>query len=421
MNFSFLFDIKELLLSWGVREEYVSYFNFFSGIATILILALLSDLISRMLILTIIARIVEKTANNWDDIIFDRKVFNRLSHLAPAIIIYFSISHVLTDFPRLEKFLLNSVNIYMIIVGLMVLNSLVLALNEIYMTFEISKNRSIKGFIQIAQILLFSITAIFILSVIMGTSPGRLLAGLGALAAVLILVFKDTILGLVASIQLSANDMVRIGDWITIDKYKADGNVTEITLNTVKVQNGDKTISTIPTYSLVSESFQNWRGMQESGGRRIKRFINIDMHSVKFCDKNMYNKLRKIDLIHDYIENAEKEVADYNKKHGIDVSITTNWQNITNLGVFRKYLELYLTDHKTISKNHTILVRQLQPTESGIPIEIYAFSKDHKLEEYENFQSDLFDHILAIIPEFELSVFQNPTGKDFRKLSTEFV
>jgi miniconductance mechanosensitive channel len=415
MDFNFLFDIKYLLISWGIQEQYASYLNFFSGITAVLIFALLSDLITRRIILTVIARIVEKTTTTWDDIIYERKVFNRLSHLAPAIIIYISIGHVLTDFPRLEVFLLKIIQIYMIVVTLLVFNSFILALHEIYMTLEISKNRSIKGFIQIGQIILFSITAILILSIILSKSPTRLLAGLGALAAVLILVFKDTILGLVASIQLSANNMVRIGDWITIEKYKADGIVIEISLNTVKVQNGDKSISTIPTYSLVSESFHNWRGMQESGGRRIKRFINIDMRSVKFCDVAMYEKFKKFPLISEYIETKQKEYEDNNKKHNPDVLPSTNWQKLTNLGVFRKYLELFLFYHPKVSNEHTILVRQLQPTESGIPIEVYAFSKDQKLEDYENIQSDLFDHILAVVPEFELLVFQNPSGEDVRK------
>jgi miniconductance mechanosensitive channel len=416
MNFNFLFDIKDLLISWGIQEKYVSYLNFFSGIAAVLILALLSDLITRRIILSVIARIVEKTTNTWDDIIFERKVFNRLSHLAPAIIIYISIGHVLTDFPKLEIFLLKTIQIYMIIVTLLVFNSLLLALHEIYLTLVMSKSRSIKGFIQIGQIILFSITAILILSIILSKSPTRLLAGLGALAAVLILVFKDTILGLVASIQLSANNMIQIGDWITVDKYKADGIVTEITLNTVKVQNGDKSISTIPTYTLVSESFQNWRGMQESGGRRIKRSVNIDMRSVKFCDSEMYAKYCKINIISDYIKNKQNEFNDYNKRYPLDVSLSTNGHNLTNLGVFRKYLELYLVDHSKVSKEHTILVRQLQPTESGIPIEIYAFSTDQEFKDYENIQSDIFDHILAVIPEFDLKVFQNPTGEDFTKL-----
>jgi miniconductance mechanosensitive channel len=414
MDFNFLFDIKNLLLGWGVDEKYIVYLYPLVGIGLILLLALLSDLIARRVILTIIAKIVAKTENNWDDIILERKVFNRLSHLAPALVIFYSIGYALNDFPKIEIFLQDTVSIYMIIVTALVFNSFLLALLEIYQTLEISKNRSIKGYIQIVQIVVFSIAAIFILSVILGKSPMRLFAGLGALAAVLILVFKDTILGFVASIQLSANHMVQIGDWITMDKFKADGIVTEITLNTVKVQNGDKTISTIPTYSMVSESFQNWRGMQESEGRRIKRSVNIDMKSVDFCTPKQLEKFNKLPFVKDYIQEKLKS-----SKDSVDVNNNTDnihvYENkLTNLGVLRKYLEGYLKNHPMIHKDYTLFVRQLQATEFGIPIEINAFSIEQEVVNYENIQSEIFEHILAIIPEFDLKIFQRPSGEDFR-------
>jgi len=414
MDFNFLFDIKNLLLGWGVDEKYIVYLYPLVGIGLILLLALLSDLIARRVILTIIAKIVVKTENNWDDIILERKVFNRLSHLAPALVIFYSIGYALNDFPKIEIFLQDTVSIYMIIVTALVFNSFLLALLEIYQTLEISKNRSIKGYIQIVQIVVFSIAAIFILSVILGKSPMRLFAGLGALAAVLILVFKDTILGFVASIQLSANHMVQIGDWITMDKFKADGIVTEITLNTVKVQNGDKTISTIPTYSMVSESFQNWRGMQESEGRRIKRSVNIDMKSVDFCTPKQLEKFNKLPFVKDYIQEKLKS-----SKDSVDVNNNTDnihvYENkLTNLGVLRKYLEGYLKNHPMIHKDYTLFVRQLQATEFGIPIEINAFSIEQEVVNYENIQSEIFEHILAIIPEFDLKIFQRPSGEDFR-------
>jgi miniconductance mechanosensitive channel len=240
---------------------------------------------------------------------------------------------------------------------------------------------------------------------------------LGAVAAILLLVFKDTILGFVASIQLSANDMVRIGDWITMNSHNADGTVTEITLNTVKVQNWDKTISTIPTYALVSESFSNWRGMEESGGRRIKRHVNIDMRSVKFNTPEMNEKFKKIIYLKDYIEKRQMEIEQFNKENNIDSSITVNGRRMTNLGTFRKYLEMYLYYHPKIHNDLTFLVRQLQPYENGIPIEIYVFSNDQQWASYESIQADIFDHILAVIPEFELRVFQNPTGEDFKSLT----
>lgn len=239
---------------------------------------------------------------------------------------------------------------------------------------------------------------------------------MGAVAAVILLIFKDTILGLVAGVQLTANNMVRIGDWISMPSHNADGTVLEITLNTVKVQNWDKTISTIPTYALVTNSFSNWRGMEESGGRRIKRHINIDMQSVKFLNVEMIAKFKKIAYLKEYIDKKEKELEEYNKKNNFDDSVLVNGRRMTNLGVFRKYLEEYLRHHPKIHQDMTFLVRHLQPDEKGIPIEIYVFSKDQEWAKYEAIQADIFDHILAVIPEFELSVFQFPTGNDLKKL-----
>jgi miniconductance mechanosensitive channel len=238
------------------------------------------------------------------------------------------------------------------------------------------------------------------------------------MAAVLILVFKDTILGFVASIQLSANNMVNVGDWISMPKYNADGDVIDIGLNTVKVQNWDKTIATIPTYALVSESFNNWKGMEESGGRRIKRSINIDMKSVGFLDQDQIEKFRKYYLLADYITAKEKEIAEYNSSLEVDDSVVTNGRRMTNLGTFRAYLENYLHNHPKVNQDMTLLVRHLQPTDKGMPLEIYLFSKDQVWANYEAIQADIFDHILAIMPQFGLRVFQSPTGDDFQKLTS---
>ena len=243
------------------------------------------------------------------------------------------------------------------------------------------------------------------------------MAGVGAMAAVLMLVFKDTILGFVASIQLSANNMVNVGDWISTPKYNADGDVIDISLNTVKVQNWDKTIATIPTYALVSESFNNWKGMEESGGRRIKRPINIDMNSVTFLDDAQIEKLGNFHLLKDYINTRQKEITEYNKSLNLEEGTVTNGRKMTNLGVFRKYMEEYLHHHPMISKEMTFLVRHLQPTDKGLPVDIYVFSKDQAWANYEAIQADIFDHTLAILPEFDLNVFQNPTGSDFQKLA----
>ena len=296
-------------------------------------------------------------------------------------------------------------------------DSVINALHQIYLRLPISEGRSIKGYIQVVKIVFYFVAIVLIISIFTGEAPKTLIASLGAIAAVLLLVFKDTILGFVASIQLSANRMVKVGDWITMAKYGADGTVTDISLNTVKVQNWDKTISTIPTYALVSESFSNWRGMEESGGRRIKRSINIDMKSVHFLDKEQIEKFRKFYLLRDYINSREKEIEQYNRSLNLDETTVTNGRKMTNLGTFRKYLENYLHNHPVIRQDMTFLVRHLQPAETGIPMEIYVFSKEQEWAKYEAVQADIFDHVLAILPEFGLRVFQNPTGDDFQKLA----
>jgi miniconductance mechanosensitive channel len=416
MEIRTFFDIKNVLIGWGVPGNYAHYINILFGIFLILILAFLSDMLSRKLLLEVITRFIRRTKTTWDDIILEKRVFDRLSHLAPAIILYYSTGYVLGDYALVSAILQAALKLYMVIVAVLVINSVLLSLHDIYSTLPVAENRPIKGYIQVVQIIVFSMAVIVLLSILLGRSPLKLLAGLGAMAAVLILVFKDTILGFVASIQLSANNMVRIGDWISMPSRNADGTVTEITLNTVKVQNWDKTISTIPTYSLVSESFENWRGMEESGGRRIKRHIQIDMRSVKFCTPEMLERFKKIIYLKDYIEEKQSEISEYNKKNRIDETIRVNGRRMTNLGTFRKYLEFYLYNHPKIHRDMTFLVRHLQPGEKGIPIEVYVFCTDQRWAYYESIQADIFDHILAVIPEFDLQVFQNPTGGDFRQI-----
>jgi miniconductance mechanosensitive channel len=417
MKIRFLFDIKNILINWGIQENYANLINIVFVFILIVLLAYLSDLVAKRVLVHIIGRLIKKSASSWDDIFLEKKLFNRLAHLAPALVIYYSIGYVLFDYQELSDLLQSALKIYMIIISLFVVQSFMLSLGEIYRTLPVAKDRPIKGFIQVTLIIIYGIAIILILSILLGRSPIVLFTGLGALAAVLILVFKDTILGFVASIQLTANNMIRIGDWISMPKHNADGTVTEITLNTVKVQNWDKTISTIPTYSLVSDSFGNWRGMEESGGRRIKRHINIDMQSVKFCTPEMLQEFKKITCLKEYIEVRQNEIKKYNESNKIDDSVIVNGRRMTNLGTFRRYLEFYLRNHPMIHKDMTFLVRHLQPTEKGIPIEIYVFSKDQRWAYYESIQADIFDHILAVIPHFQLRVFQNPSGEDFKALS----
>ncbi|UCH14899.1 MAG: mechanosensitive ion channel [Bacteroidales bacterium] len=415
MESRFVFNIEDLLTKWGLPENYVTLLNILSGIILIVIIAVITDFVLKRIIIALIERIVKKSKTAWDDILLNRKVLKRLSHLAPALVIFYSLRFVLYDYESIVTIVQEAIKIYIIILSLMIVNPLINGLHSIYRTLPVSKDRSIGGYIQVVKIIIYLIAILLIISVLFNKELTRLLTGLGAIAAILILVFKDTILGFVASIQLSANNMIKVGDWITMPKYNADGTVIEISLHTVKVQNWDKTIITIPTYALVSDSFTNYKGMEESGGRRIKRSINIDMKSVKFCTREMVEKFRKIQFLKEYVEEKQSEIELYNKENKIDESVIVNGRRMTNIGTFRKYLENYLHHHPKIHNNMTFLVRQLQPTDKGIPIEVYVFSNDQRWANYESIQSDIFDHILAVIPEFELSVFQSPSGDDFQK------
>ena len=408
--------LSDLLLRWGIAPDQVQSIKAIIVLSLILIASFLADIITNRIIISFISGLVKKSKNRWDDIILEKKVFNRLAHFAPALVVHYGVELALTNSPKLVHFIQILIYIYIIIVAVRVAISFFNAIDEIYAGSPYAKDKPIKGYLQLANIFTVAIGVIFIFSIITGNSPGKLLAGLGAMAAVLMLIFKDTLLGLVASVQLSANNMIKIGDWITLPSRGVDGDVIEITLYTVKVQNFDKTISTIPTYTLVNETFTNWRGMQESGGRRIKRSIRIDMRSIKFCTPEMLEKFKKIQFLSEYITTKTKELQQYNEENQIDNSVMVNGRRLTNVGVFRKYIEEYLRHHPKIHNNMTFLVRQLQSDDAGLPIEVYVFSTDKVWENYETIQSDIFDHIFAIVPEFELSVFQSPSGSDFEKL-----
>ena len=363
------------------------------------------DYTCRYIFLELFKRFAQKTKNQWDDLIVERKIINKLMHLIPAILGYIMLPLALPkeEMPTLLGVLQMVCSVYIVAVVLRFINASLNLLLEIYNRKESMTNTPLKGFVQIIQVIVFFVGGIIIISILIGKSPATLFAGLGASAAILMLVFKDTILGFVAGIQLSANDMLRPGDWITMSKYGAD----------------DNTISTIPPYALVSDSFQNWRGMKESGGRRVKRSINIDMNSVHFCTPEMLAKFRKISLLTDYIDTKQEELEAYNKEHSIDASIWVNGRRQTNIGVFRAYLVNYLKSNPNVSQNMTCMVRQLQPTEQGIPMELYFFASTTDWIPYEDIQADVFDHILAVIPEFGLQVFQGVSGSDLRHLRIE--
>ena len=404
-------------------------------IVLIVLAAWLAHFVTRKILVQIVTRIARRTKTTWDDILVKNKVFTGLAHLAPAFILYFtynfsspvlhqpiseldpSVIEALSKdyYLSLAGFLFRLSLVFFTFIVVFVSNAFLNAVLEIYNTTEYAHHRPIKGYIQLVKIFVFFMAGILIIAVLLEKDVTGLLAGLGAMAAVLLLVFKDTILGFVASIQLSANDMLKIGDWIEMRSRGADGTVIDITLNTVKVQNWDKTISTIPTYALVAESFNNWKGMEESGGRRIKRAVNIDMASIKFCDKDMLNRFEQFEIIRDYVKEKEREITEYNTSKHISDEDVISRRNQTNVGIFRKYLEVYLRNHPKVRQDLTFLVRQLHPTSKGLPIEIYVFSKDIVWANYESIQADIFDHILAVVPEFELKVFQEPTGADITR------
>jgi miniconductance mechanosensitive channel len=412
-------ELDKLLLSTGMPEGLEVITRTVIVAVIIFSLAILADIITRRVIITGIKRFASKTRSQLDDVLVERGFFRKVAHVVPGLLIYFTAGFIFSDYPVLGDIINRLALTYIILIILLSVDSFINALHQIYLTKPVSEGRPIKGYIQVVKIIIYFIAIILIIASLLKESPKALLTGLGAMAAVLMLVFKDTILGFVASVQLSANKMVAPGDWIEMPSHNADGTVIDITLNTVKVQNWDKTIATIPTYALVSESFRNWKGMEESGGRRIKRSINIDMNSVRFVDDQLAEKFKKIHLLKDYVVNREKEIQKYNEENKIDGSILVNGRRMTNLGTFRKYIEEYLHRHPKIHDDMTFLVRQLQPDERGLPIEIYVFSNDQAWANYEAIQADIFDHILAVIPEFDLRVFQNPSGRDFQNIVSQ--
>lgn len=411
--------MAQRLAQWLFSLENISNINAFQLtisyaviVFSIIIVSFLSYYITKRIIHVRLKRFIEKTTFTWDDILLKYKVFHRLFLLAPAVVVYLT-AHF---FPEAVSLWIQRLMLaYIIAVSILVIDSLLNAGVQIYRTFEVSKQKPIRGYIQILQIAVYIVGGIMIIATLINKSPWGIFAGLGAISAVLLLVFKDTIMGLVASFQLMSNNMIHIGDWIEMPKYGADGDVIEITLHTVKVRNWDKTITTIPTYALISDAFKNWRGMSESGGRRIKRSISIDMNTVKFCTPEMIERFEKIDIIKDYIKTKKDEVAKYNADKSLaegDIS----GRLLTNLGTFRAFIQNYLENNSNIHKEMTLLVRHLAPTENGLPIEIYVFSSDKVWANYEGIQADIFDHIIASAQTFDLRVYQYPSGSDVQEV-----
>lgn len=399
--------LKDLFIRAGLGYDISSFVSTITLVAGVITLSWLANLIAKAIILKIVTRVVRKTTSKWDDIFLEQKVFTRLSHLAPALVIWSMAGWALKAYPIWMIFVHKMTYIYMVLAGMIVINSFIEAWHKIYNTLPISRHRHIKGYVQLVKIFVVLVAILVIISVIFKKDITTILAGLGAMAAVLILVFKDTLLGLVASIQLSANKMLSVGDWITIPGRDVDGTVSDITLNTVKVRNFDKTIITLPTYSLVNESFQNWKGMEESGVRRIRRAIFIDMRSIRFLDAELKRKFSDYPVLKEYIEKAGNESPFFNPS------------GLTNLGLFRFYAETYLKQHPLIDKKEIIILRHRDPAGNGLPLQVIVFTINNQMTPYENIQSDIFEHILAIIGEFGLRVYQQPTGDDLLSLSNK--
>lgn len=369
----------------------------------------------KKILIALIPKVTAKTATLWDDIIFNKRMVNSLATLIPALLVDQFIPVIFKQSTAFLPFLLEATDVLIIIVSVWILNSFFSSINIILSEKQRYKDKPIGSLTQLGKILTFSVGAILVISTVIEKSPFYLLSGLGAMAAIILLVFKDSILGFVASIQLSANNMVQVGDWVTMSNYGADGDVLEINLTTIKVRNFDLTITTIPTYSFISDSFKNWRGMQQSDGRRIKRSLFIKQDTICFCDKVMLDHFEKIEYLTDFISKRRDEIKEYNSINNIDSTILVNGRNMTNVGVFKVYVEEYLKRNANINQEMMIMVRQMPPTEKGLPLEIYAFSKHKEWKIYESVMADIFDHILAVIPYFNLQLFENPSGSDLRE------
>lgn len=407
---------KRLLLDIGLSENHSNHLSQLAVFILLLTFSILAYYITWRIIRKLLIPLFKKSKNQFDDLLIKHKFFRRLSYLVPAFILYYFSDDALTIFPDFVGTFNAILEIFFILIIVLILDSLLSTLNDFYERYEIAKDNPIKGLTQIIKIIIYIIGGLVIIGNLFDQNLSSLAISLGTMSAILMLIFKDPILGFVGGMQLIFNQMLSIGDWISMPKFGADGIVLEINLTTVKVQNWDKTIVTVPTYSLISDSFQNWRGMEESGGRRIKRSIYIDMDSISFCTKEMMEKFNKIVVLKPYLEQKEKELEEYNKKFNVDPSSIVNIRRQTNIGIFRAYLKAYLRNRSDIHNDMTFLVRQLQSQEKGLPIEIYVFTTTTKWAEYEDIQSDILDHILASVPQFGLKVYQYPSNSSVKEL-----
>ncbi len=411
--------LKQMFLFTGVGMSAANLLTAAVLVTVVALLSYITNIVAKLVIRRVLHRLIKASRWEWDEIFMEKRVFLRLSHLAPALVILGMAQWALDDYPRWSEAVKGLSHVYMFAVGAFVLNSVLDSLHQIYLSRSVAGRRPIKGYIQLGKIMVAIIAMLFIAGVVFDRDVSSLVLGLGGMAAILMLVFQDTITGLVSSIQLTGNNMLKVGDWISIPSRGVDGDIIEMTLYTVKVQNFDKTVVTVPTNALMRESFQNWAAMAESGGRRIMRSLFIDMKSVKFVDAGLRERLYDIEILRPYIEKKEAEIEEYNKAHGINVSCPVNGRRMTNLGTFRAYIEAYLVMHPDINSDMIFMVRQMQPDERGLPLQLYAFSRRINWVQYEGVQANIFDHLLAVIGHFDLRVFQDPSGDDLKMLATQ--
>ncbi|MFA5444794.1 MAG: mechanosensitive ion channel domain-containing protein [Bacteroidales bacterium] len=411
--------LEKIIMNLGVAENVAPYLRLLVLLVITGLLSWLFFYLTKRIVRGFLYRYVKKTKTKWDDLLMDNKVFFNLAHIVPAIVIRLIAPVLFRDFDKLLPFIIKLTDSYLIVVILLVITASLRVAEKVLAKSKAFADKPVSSYFQLIRIILYIAAGILILSILMGKSPVYFLSAFGAMTAIIMLIFKDTILGLVASVQISANDMVRVGDWVEMPKFNADGDVLAINLNTVKVQNWDKTVTTIPTYYFITDSFKNWRGMQESGGRRVKRALFINARTVKFVDPDTRQRYLQYYLLKDYITKRQKDIDLHNKEHNIDTSVLINGRRMTNLGVFRHYVESYLRNHPQIRNDMTLMVRQLNIEDRGIPIEIYCFTTTTEWVKYEEIQADIFDHLLAAVSFFDLEVFQQPGGSDITRAFSE--
>ena len=409
------------MIAWleqvGISHNFAVPITYSLIIFAVVLTALLATWIVRRSLLRILIKFIRNNSLSWDNVLVDHYLFTRLSWFVPVFIFYIAQDILLPPDSQWVELLRRLIICGFILVGIRVISSLLKATNSIYRSRHLQSGKTIRGYIDAIRIVSYILCAIFLASALTGRSPWGLLSVMGGLTALTMLIFKDTILGFIASIQLTANDMIRVGDWIEMESHGADGDVIEVSIHSVRVRNWNKTVTTIPTYALIANPFKNWRGMSESGGRRIKRAMHLDMTSIRFLTDDELDKLEEIRILREYLRSRRKEIRKYNTARGAESSETINGRCLTNVGVFRAYISAWLQEHPKIHKKVTFLVRQLKPGPTGMPLEIYVFSNDQVWANYEALQADIFDHLIAILPYFDLRVFQEPSGYDFRALS----